>query len=426
MRQRRIHNRAPRSGGHGLKLPKVTLLVGLVVVAVLMMLIGPVAYEPHGWQTTYSRSPSGYRAFFELAQTFRGSNSVERWRRLPITLDGQGKALLMLEPQADLISVNEAGLDPLVGWVKAGNDLILVPRATSVDVGELMGQKFEIVNDRGSYYTSIDKVLEAFNLEVELDRSTSFPYSENTLQFREADQPAQDDVIVSKSSFALESASDELVPRFFAADEPVALEAEVGEGRVVVLLAPNWFLNKSIAKDGHAAAVLSVLAPYGHNGLLVDEFFHGLPAVGGIVALLFQPPFLWLTLSCMGLLGLLIWSSVYRTQPLYDPPPPSRRRKSEHLEALGQLLASTKNHSWVVQQLIAGLEADLRASLRLSPTSPIPICVNFLRRRNPELADDFTSLCAEGRELNTWEKDARSCVEWGRRVHHLRQRLNHE
>lgn len=409
-----------------MKLPKVPLLIGLVVIAVLMMLIGPVVYEPHGWQTTYSRSPSGHRAFFELAQSFRGEHRVERWRRLPISLDGKGKALLMLEPESDLVSMNAAGLEPLVRWVEAGNDLILVPRATQVDVGEAMGQKFEMVSDQGSYNTSIDKVLEAFDLEVELERISSPAFRDDFLPFHEEGRASETDVLVSNSDFILDSASDELLPRFLVADEPIALEAEFGEGRVVVLLAPNWFLNKHIAKAGHAAAVLSLLAPYGQEGLLVDEFFHGLPAVGGIVALLFQPPFLWLSLCCLALLGLLIWSSIYRTQPLYDPPPPSRRRKGEHLEALGQLLASTKNHSWVVQHLISGLEDDLRISLRLSPTSPIPVCVNFLHRRNPELADDFTSLCAEGRQLNTWEKDARSCVDWGRRVHHLRQRLNHE
>lgn len=410
-------------------LRKPVLLIALVVFAVLCSLLIPVLSDPPGWQNSYSYAPSGHRAFFETASALRPE--VRRWRRLPAALSGEGQALLLLEPDLGFLADGEASMKELVSWVQQGNDLILVPRASEVSVQEMLHRRFEVSSHRYMEEWGLSFITSAFGAD--------YGFSLNWEDDDEIQQQTLVAVSTASASTTVSEYSVHAAPVYSAEDlgsayqtvfqideEPAVLEAAVGEGRLVVVLAPNWFLNKNLAKQENANAIFSILAPYGPNGLLVDEFFHGLPQVNGLLGLLFRPPFLWLTLSGLLLMLLLAWAAAFRTEPEKVPPLPSRRNKREHLDAMGQLLASTKNHSFLVQRLVTGLEQDLRLSLRLSSSYPVADAINFLRRRDAELAEEFEALREQAVHVKQAPRESDAWLLWGRRVHTMRQKLNHE
>ncbi|MFT5081105.1 MAG: hypothetical protein ACI84E_001763, partial [Planctomycetota bacterium] len=67
-------------------MPSKKLMIGIGVVLMLLgMLLGPVLFEPAAMQTSYSKTPTGHRAVFDLLNEFRPK--VERWRRTPLSLE---------------------------------------------------------------------------------------------------------------------------------------------------------------------------------------------------------------------------------------------------------------------------------------------------------------------------------------------------
>lgn len=413
---------------------RISLLLAAVFGLLLLSLLEPLWRAPPGWQTSYSYTPSGHRAVYELLDHFRGD--VERWRRLPESLDGDGRALLLIEPDGPMMLQSEAALEDLLAWVEGGNDLILVPRHRQVDVAEVLGQEFEVDTMRLDWEDLLEDLLpllgiqDKFMLDLPeydpaLDRPTDL--SRPPMNMSAVDGSGNWRVDLSARYRPVEGlAATHGIPLFSIEGEVAALEYPLGHGHVVLLLTPTLFLNKDLARQDHAAAVLAMLQPYGERGLLVDEFFHGLPAVGGLLQLLFRPPFLWLTLSLLLLSAFLLWSAAIRLEPLAGPRPPSRRSKREHLDSMGHLLASSRRPGWIARRLRLGLESDLRSFLRLPNRTPLPMALGYLRRRDIALAKEFEEVHAEGELVERRARGDRAWEQWGSRLHRLRQAMNHE
>ncbi|MFT6042360.1 MAG: hypothetical protein ACI9C2_002540 [Gammaproteobacteria bacterium] len=404
-------------------MPSKKARIGIGVVLMLLgMLLGPVLFEPAAMQTSYSKTPTGHRAVFDLLNEFRPK--VERWRRTPLSLGDHNVrtdssyGLLMLEPKPKLLGEGEAYLEAIVEWVREGNDLILVPRFHEAELAEVVGRKFEFHGETESYGAGIEALLGAAGLKgVILSTGESGAQSPNRL-YRTTDG----DQLQLPFALQLDGRDTAFESVWVARDdggEPVDLlvDAAVGEGRIVVVLAPGLFWNKGLVAGDNGFAALNMLAEYGRDGLLIDEYYHGLPALDGFQMLLLTEPFLWLTVSFLFLASLVAWRSLVRSVPLVEPPLATRRSKREHVDAMGRLIASSDEEAWVVKQVLHGVQAEVRECLRLDPSTHLDSVLDFLRRSDEALADRLQNLVTKAPQGSGDHASKAAAVDWGRMSH---------
>lgn len=122
-------------------------------------------------------------------------------------------------------------------------------------------------------------------------------------------------------------------------DAPYALVREVGQGFAVVLADDHLFTNAALAVPGNDAFLVDLLDAMGGSFELIDGGLRQLQGDGGA-----SDPFdaiaraeLTPVIGQLLLLVLLLylWRGVHFGRP-HDPPPSSRRRFAEHVEALAQ------------------------------------------------------------------------------------------
>ena len=111
------------------------------------------------------------------------------------------------------------------------------------------------------------------------------------------------------------------------------------------------------------------------------------------------------------------WRSLVRSEPLIEPPLPTRRSKREHIDAMGRLIASSDEEAWVVQQVLGGVQAEVRQCLRLDPSTPLDSVLDFLRRSDKALADRFHSLVLKAPKGSGDRASKAAAVDWGRMSH---------
>lgn len=404
-------------------MPKRKLLIGVgVLLALLVTLLSPLFQEPTELQSSYSYIPSGHRAFFELGEEFRPD--VKRWRRTPLALSRQeqasGKrlALLLLEPKDLLLSEGETYQAALLDWVRDGNDLLIAPRDHEATVITLFGVDVEASIPVDTDFDGLAILLEKAGFEGHISRPQGHMDSEISEPYLTHDGLSVQLTSVLEFSKMDEAFSVVLNATSEAGEEtPLLVEAPLGAGRLVVALAPELFRNKAIRRGDNGYALLSTLANYGPGGLLIDEFYHGLPAIDGLRALLLTPPFLWVTLSFLLLSLLITWRSLVRSEPIAQPAPPARRSKREHIDAMGRFISSSHDDRWVAQRLLEGVAGEVKAILRLDPTTEQDTTLDFLRRSDKTLAERYRQLIAEAQTLTYTSARDSAAVTWGRRLH---------
>lgn len=411
-------------------IPKATTMVLVIVGIALVLMLAPLMAEPGGLQHSFSFAPSGHRAVLELVE--RSGREIRRWRRLPISLDGTGRALLMLEPDSNLMLEAGSSHEHLAAWVGQGNDLILVPRKHDAFVVEMLNQEFEQTGIDLLSSQACSTLLEAFRMErtprLEADVLADLDFhvgADPGPLFLESEDGPTGLELQLPVPFTVDDPAPFQV-RYRVQDRPALLEAKHGGGRVVLILAPELFHNRHLATADHAAAVLTLLQGYGPEGLLLDEFHHGLPEAEGLLYLFFRPPFLGLSIAVLGFLGLYLWSVARRRQPLEERRPTSRRSKREHLDALGQLLAGAQDRRGILLRLMEGLEADARRRMHVGPELPLERLLEILEAQKPEACAEFRSLREELLVAGQLGHGDQSLQNWGRRAHRLRQVLRYE
>ena len=404
-------------------MPTKKVWIGIVVVLVLLgMLVGPSLVEPVALQTSYSKTPTGHRALFDLLDELRPG--VERWRRTPLSLGehssraGTQHGLLMLEPKPQLLSEGEAYHEAIVQWVRDGNDLILVPRLHETLIGDLIGREFEFHEQTKTYGSGIQAILNKAGLKGKISTRYGFNAQAPNRLFTttEGDQLLLPFVLnlddrdpAFKSVLAVRNSDEEPVD--------MLLDAAVGKGRIAIVLAPGLFWNKGLAAGDNGFSVVNLLSEYGRDGLLIDEYYHGLASIDGLMKLLLTEPFLWLTLSFLFLATLVTWRSLVRSEPLVEPPLPTRRSKREHIDAMGRLIATSGENPWVIEQVLHGVQAEVRTCLRLDPSTSTDSVLDFLRRSDETLAERFESLIEQAPMSHSDRSNEKAAVEWGRKSH---------
>lgn len=156
-------------------------------------------------------------------------------------------------------------------------------------------------------------------------------------------------VVVVPGSEGLTVPPTATVVRTDAEGIPYALRMDYGEGSLLVLADDALLTNAALAVADDGAWLVVALSQLGRRFELVDGGLRALSGLGAAdpfeaVARLHLTPVLVQGLVLM--LLLYLWRGVHFGRPR-DPPPPSRRRFTEHAEALAQhyLRAGARRHA---------------------------------------------------------------------------------
>lgn len=396
----------------------------VLILAIVGLLIVPWLREPSVGQTSYSGRPSGFRAFRTLASEFRAKVSV--WRGLPSRLTGQDSALLLLQPIGSMLEQSEYR-QALLDWTAAGNDLILSPRAYDTQVSRAFKQTIELRNASDGGLAGLNALLETAELpSISSTRSSSNQTSSADAAKRTLEVDGIGEYQVEFEAEYAPSESNQAWTSFARLDgRPFALKAEYGEGQIVLLLGSSLFTNFKLQRADHAAASLALLQPFGKQALLFDEFFHGLPSLDTLGALLISPRLLPLSIICLLTLLAIVFAGSVRRKPLQVLALPSRRSKREHLFAMGQLIANGREGLWVSRALYQGGCREIAAVLHLPEHASEELLFAGLLRRQPELAERFRELSQSFARIEAAASGplANESLSWGRAWMQLRRQV---
>ena len=84
---------------------------------------------------------------------------------------------------------------------------------------------------------------------------------------------------------------------------------------------------------------------------------------------------------------------------------------------MGRLIATSGENPWVIEQVLHGVQAEVRACLRLDPSTSIDSVLDFLRRSDETLAERFESLIEQAPMSHSDRSNEKAAVEWGRKSH---------
>ena len=402
------------------------LAFGAAALALLSMLLEPMLSDPPGLQTSYSYTPSGSRGFKELASKFRAN--VRAWHHTPKSLTGTNQTMLMLEPISGLLSGQSVYREELLSWVAAGNHLVMIPATYTAMQSEINNIQVEVPTQlRGSsggigsmfadagYLLNIGSISDPTFLEEE-------PLQAGTLQLL-SDLGSHEFDVSGGPCRGIDEFDDSLEVVAELDGEAVMLRGSWGGGSLSLLTLPQLFRNRSLAWHDHAGAAMALLH-FDGGGLLIDEFFHGLPASNGIFDLMFKPPFHLLTMQLILFAILLLWAFLPRPYPIRLQLAPSRRSKSEHFDAMGKLMANGTESKLVMQRIHSGLLDDMRSVLLMPEQLPLKQIPAYLQRVSKAFAAQYKDLVDEMNHLNKSGRVSKTALlNWGNKAAQFRQNL---
>jgi hypothetical protein len=171
-----------------------------------------------------------------------------------------------------------------------------------------------------------------------------------------------------------------------AGGQPLVTVYPLGRGAVWLVHRPDFLTNR-LLREADNGVLLCRLAEamlaHRPGRLAFDEYVHGLRDRPTVVALLFRPPAVWVTVQGLLLLALLLGHYAPRFGPLRPPPPPSRRSKEEFLDALAALLERKADAADAWRTACADFRHALAHELGLPPDVPTGVLVAETARRRP-------------------------------------------
>ena len=175
----------------------------------------------------------------------------------------------------------------------------------------------------------------------------------------------------------------------------VAAVVPHGQGRVLVVGAPELAMNRALTRADNAQFWLSALAGLGPGPYEFDEFHHGFTNERSVVD--FARRYGLHFAVAQLLLGVALWSVSLRRFGRPHPPPESVRvGATDALFAMGRLYREGRHHAFAAGLIAKGLTQELALHAGLPAHSPADSVAQGLRERGREdLARGLKAVAAE-------------------------------
>lgn len=147
----------------------------------------------------------------------------------------------------------------------------------------------------------------------------------------------------------------------------IAAEFVAGKGSIVVIADPALLANRYLGQADNAVAAVRLIAPQG-DGVVIDEFFHGVGPRGNPLFLLTRPGHAVMALGLLGAVLLTVWREGTRLGPPIADRPIARRGIGEYLDAMGHLLSrGRQDRNGIVSEVRDGVLRELNIRVGLPP-----------------------------------------------------------
>jgi len=335
--------------------PRRVLIAVLAVAAMLMALVSPnvrrgaagmMHPDPVG-PTVYSKSALGHAVFYRLLETLGTPVAISE-SGSGAHIDA-GSVLVIAEPRADETTLREVS-----AMLSTGTVLLVLPKR----VGKSDPQRPNWIGDDQLVpeFAAAD-VLRLADPSAGLVRNAAAGSWAGSL---------------AGGSPAIQAAqlihSQKLRPLLAAGDGILIGERRDRGRRVVVLADPDLIANYSLARGDNAALAVSLIENLraGRGGTVVfDEFVHGFsPRPFQMLGILFQFPFVLVTLQLGLAIALGVWAATGRFGAPAALPPPIEAGKRSLIEAGARLLDRWGNQEALAERYFEAVVRDAGRELR--------------------------------------------------------------
>ncbi|WP_421381951.1 DUF4350 domain-containing protein [Bacillus salacetis] len=244
----------------------IIFTVILLAFAVLSYFIGMRAPKQYPDFVSGSPAPMGTKAIYTYLDNERGS--VDRWTHSPNLLDTSkdNQLLVMVEP----FSIpNSEKTGQYREFMEQGNTILLLK-------------------------TVPDGMFDVKTLPVEQEEEEAVTVTDKNGEEKSTYTPAPIRIETTTADEVL--ISDE--------EGAVAVQRPVGDGSLIVAIAPEWMTNSTILEKDHLPLVLSLFNEADPETILFDEYIHGGGSASSVVTLY---PQWFLILIIQGALLILLW-----------------------------------------------------------------------------------------------------------------------
>ncbi|GAB4365622.1 MAG: hypothetical protein Kow00121_02330 [Elainellaceae cyanobacterium] len=390
------------------------LWAGAIVILTLMVLSLFAAPNTAGLRqgSTYSRSPSGYGAWFAYMQD--QGIEVQRWQKPLETLtqpsspdtvpiaNWQGIETSTASPLTLLQVANGQGWlnAPDRTWIEQGNVLIQL----GVGLGMANLGVSALVTD-APFTAMIGSTVG----EVKVDTSRRFVAS----------------TVTQPSGSLLEQEQALLADRYGV----VVLEQTIGQGRVIAAITPHLAANAYQDQPGNFEFLAQLVTEPGYP-VWVDEYLHGYKdkaviaeeTADNLLNYLSKTPILLVAVQAIVILGILIWGLNQRLGPPVSLTIPQTDNSQAYMQALSAVLQKANGSEFVVKAIGRAEQLHVQRSLGLGADLLDPaIVVAAWQERTGQPSHDLEHLLAfttQPRRLSDQE-----LLIWLKKVQVIRQQL---
>ncbi|NUQ33808.1 MAG: hypothetical protein HUU29_02550 [Planctomycetaceae bacterium] len=311
---------------------------------------------PDNWTNGYSASPGGHRAFLELMR--RNGYEVQQDISVVKGIGGSesGNALFaILEPRPKYVAEESEALERAIDAVDDDRDVLLVLpkrwyRQTHAEEGQGISDDAIVLEENMLTEWEVERVLEyaGFGDDLKLHRHddeaglqdgtgryfTPLERGKSKLQYFEPGEDFGEYATLVETSHG----------------EPVAIEIEHNDGKLILVADPDILTNRFIGEGNSATLALNIVEASGYHRVVVDESLHGFVSDTSIEYLAATPPGLWLTLSVMLLLALFAWreAAIFRQA---DDDSEQRRSRAFVIEGTARLMARARDYRTAIVRI---------------------------------------------------------------------------
>jgi hypothetical protein len=334
-----------------------TVLAALLLAVILpdfKRTVSSLAHPDPVGPTVYSKSAIGHIAFYNLLENLEIETEIsENGSAVHV---GPGDVLLVAEPRTD-----DTTLAEVKAMLDAQTVLLVLPKRTGKPDRD---RPYWLANDKLLAPADVESVLRLVDHNASIVRVAAISDLEGSTALAGTPSIGKPQLIRSKV----------LRPLLSAPEGILIGELRKGNRRVVVLSDPDIISNHGLARGENAALAVSLIAllQRSRGAVIFDEFVHGFtPKPFNLLNILFQFPFVLVTVQIAAAIALLIWAAAGRFGAPIPVAASLAAGKRSLIDTAARLLTQAGRVPDLSQRYVEAVVADTARCLR-TPVAQVP------------------------------------------------------
>jgi hypothetical protein len=340
------------------------LIASAVLAALLLALIVPnfrrgmaqLSHPDPVGPTAYSKSALGHAAFYHLLNELNIDAEISEIGSGAHV--GPGDVLLVAEPRTDKTTLSE-----VTAMLNARTVLLVLPKRTGKPDPN---RPYWLGQDKLVAEADVNAVLQLVDPAAKISRVAAL--SEISANGALAGTPTINKPQVMQSKL--------LRPMLLSSEGMLIGDRRIGNRRVVVLADPDILSNFALTRGDNSVLAVSLVqqlrAGHDDGNVIFDELIHGFtPRPFSLLNILFQFPFVLVTVQMAAAIALLIWAATARFGAPLEVDPGLAAGKRSLIDTGARLLTQAGRVPDLSARYVEAVVAATARTLR-TPVSQVP------------------------------------------------------